>query len=111
MKFEEYELERDWKEQLDYEAIGKAIVEQAIKEYKTVVAKGESKPEEWDVEQLENYINKELAPIAETKKGVLQKRYIMQEIKAIAGTIKERKKAKKIQNLVEYMQTYHKEWE
>lgn len=40
MKFEEFELEKDWKEKIDYEALQKRIIEQAIIEYKKVIERG-----------------------------------------------------------------------
>lgn len=108
MKFEEFELEKDWKEKIDYDYLQRRIIELAIKEYKTVIARGKSIKEEWNVERLEKYINEELAPIVGAKKGELQKKYIMQEIAKIAETLKESKKGEMIQNLVYYMEKYHK---
>ena len=111
MKFEEFELEKDWKEKIDYEELQKRIIEQAIIEYKKVIARGKSIDEEWSAERLEEYINEEIATIAGSKKGELQKRYLMQKIAEIAETLKERKKGRMIQNLIEYITAYHKEWE
>lgn len=111
MTFEEYKLEKDWKEKLDYESLHERIIEQAISEYKQVIARGKSLSGEWDAEKLERYINEEVAPIVEAKKGELQKKYIMQKITDIAATLTERKKGKMIQNLVYYMKKYHKEWQ
>lgn len=111
MKFEEFDLEKEWKENLDYEALYQRIIEQAIGEYKQVIARGKTKGEEWKAEKLEKYINKEIAPIVGAKKGELQKRYILQKIAEIAATLKEREKGRNIQNLVEYITAYHKDWE
>lgn len=111
MKFKEFELEEDWKEKLDYEKIQIATIEQVRREYGTVIARGKSVNGEWDAESLERYINAEIATLAGTKKGELQKKYIMQKIAEIAATLTERKKGKKIQNLVKYIMEYHKEWE
>lgn len=112
MKFEEYELEKDWKENLDYQALETAIITNAINEYKKVIARGESneKNGEWKKEKLERYINEEIAPIAGAKKGELQKKYIMQKIAEIAQKLKEKEKGRMIQNLVKYITEYHKEW-
>lgn len=111
MKFEEFELEKDWKEKIDYEDLQKTIIEQAIREYKNVIARGKSRPEEWSAERLEKFINEEIATIVGSKKGELQKRYLMQKIVEIAETLKERKKGIMIQNLIEYIIAYHNEWE
>lgn len=111
MKIEEFELEKDWKEKIDYQKLQRAIIESAIREYKNAIAKGNEDLDQYKKEELENYINEELAPMVGAKKGELQKKYIMQEIARIAGTIKEIKKRKAIQNLVEYITAYHKEWE
>lgn len=111
MKFEEFELEKDWKENLDYESLQKRIIEQAIREYKQVIARGKSRDGEWSAEKLEKFINEEIATIAGLKKGELQKRYLMQKIAEIAETLKEREKGKMIQNLVKYIMGYHKKWE
>lgn len=111
MKFKEFKLEKDWKEKLDYDALQRGIIEQAIREYKQVIARGKSLSEEWNVESLERYINEELAPIVGAKKGELQKKYIMKKIVDIAAELTERKEAKMIQNLVEYMMKYQKEWD
>ena len=111
MKFEEYVLEKDWKEKIDYEALQKRIIENAIDEYKKVIARGKSVKEEWNAERLEKLINDEIATIAGTKKGELQKKYIMQKIAEIAATLKEKKKGRMIQNLVKYLTAYHNEWE
>lgn len=111
MKFEEFELEKDWKEKLDYDALKRRIIEEAITEYKKVIARGKSLSGEWSVERLERYINEEVATIVGAKKGELQKKYIMQKIAEIAATLKERKKGEEIQNLVEYITKYHKELE
>ncbi len=111
MKFEEFELEKDWKEKIDYEALQKRIIEQAIIEYKKVIARGKSRDEEWSAERLEKYINEEIATIVGAKKGELQKRYLMQKIAEIAETLKEREKGRMIQNLIEYITAYHNEWE
>ena len=110
MKFEEFELEKDWKEKLDYEALQKRIIEEAIKEYKNVIARGKRRREEWSAERLEKYINEEVAPIVGAKKGELQKKYIMQKIAEIAAKLKERKEGRMIQNLIEYITAYHNEW-
>lgn len=111
MKFKEFKLEKDWKEKLDYDALQRGIIEQAIREYKQVIARGKSLSGEWNVESLERYINEELAPIVGAKKGELQKKYIMEKIVDIAAKLTERKEAKMIQNLVEYMMKYQKEWD
>lgn len=111
MKFEEFELEKDWKEKLDHEALQKRIIEQAITEYKQVIARGKSRGGEWSAERLEKFINEEIATIVGSKKGGLQKRYLMQKIAEIAETLKEREKGKMIRNLVEYITAYHEEWE
>lgn len=111
MKFEEFELEKDWKENIDYEALQKRIIENVISEYKQVIARGKSLYGEWSAERLEKLINEEIATIVGTKKGELQKKYIMQKITEIAKTLKEKKKGRMIQNLVEYITEYHKEWE
>lgn len=113
MKFEEYKLEKDWKEKIDYQKLNIEITKNAIQEYKRVIARGKIKNRtgDWDAEKLERYINEELAPIAGAKKGELQKKYIMQKIAEIAKTLTEKEKGKKIQNLVKYMTEYHKEWE
>lgn len=111
MKFKEFKLEKDWKEKLDYDALQRGIIEQAIREYKQVIARGKSLSGEWNVERLERYINEELAPIVGAKKGELQKKYIMKEIVDISAKLTERKKAKMIQNLVEYMMKDKKEWD
>lgn len=112
MKFEEYKLEKDWKEKIDYKELKIGIITSAITEYKLVIARGEKENRngEWSAERLERYINEEIAPEAGAKKGELQKKYIMQEIAEIAETLKEKEKAEKIQNLVKYMTEYHKEW-
>lgn len=110
MKFEEFELEKDWKEKLDYSALQRRIIEQTIEEYKRVIARGKSIKGECEVERLETYINEEVASIVGAKKGELQKKYIMQKIAEIAATLTERKKGKMIQNLVYYIEKYHKEW-
>lgn len=113
MKFKEFELEKEWKEKIDYQKLETAIITNAIKEYKQVITRGESNERngEWNEEKLERYINEEIAPIVGAKKGELQKKYIMQKIEEIAGTLKEKEKGRKIQNLVKYMTEYHKEWE
>lgn len=113
MKFAEYELEKDWKEKIDYTELKIGIITSAIKEYKQVIARGERKNinGEWSAEMLERYINEEIAPTAGAKKGELQKKYIMQKIAEIAETLKEKEKGRKIKNLVEYITEYHKEWE
>lgn len=111
MKFEEFELEKDWKEKLDYNYLQRRIIEQAIGEYKKVIARGKSIKEEWNVERLEKYINEEVAPIVGAKKGELQKKYIMQKIAEIAARLKERKEGIMIQNLIEYITAYHNEWQ
>lgn len=112
MKFEEYKLEKDWKEKIDYQKLKIEITTNAIMEYKRVIARGERKNRtgDWDAEKLERYINEEIAPIAGAKKGELQKKYIMQKIEEIAKTLKEKEKGRKIQNLVKYITEYHKEW-
>lgn len=113
MKFEEFELEKDWKEEIDYTELKIGIITSAITEYKRVIARGEreNKNGDWSAEKLERYINEEIAPVAGAKKGELQKKYIMQKIEEIAETLKEKEKGEKIQNLVKYMTEYHKEWE
>ena len=113
MKFEEFELEKDWKEKIDYQELKIAIITSAITEYKRVIArgKGENRNGDWYAERLERYINEEIAPTAGAKKGELQKKYIMQKIAEIAETLKEKEKGRKIQNLVKYIMEYHKEWE
>lgn len=111
MKFEEFELEKDWKEKLDYDALQRRIIEQAITEYKQAIARGKSLSREWSVERLERYINEEVAPIVGAKKGELQKKYIMQKIADIAATLTERKNGEMIQNLVYYINEHHKEWQ
>lgn len=111
MKFEEFELEKDWKEKIDYQNLQKGIIKQAIREYKQVIARGKSRSGEWSAERLEKYINEEIATIVGSKKGGLQKRYLMQKIAEIAETLKEREKGKMIQNLVKYITAYHEEWE
>ena len=111
MKFKEFKLEKDWKEKLDYDALQRGIIEQAIREYKQVIARGKSLSGEWNVESLERYINEELAPIVGAKKGELQKKYIMKKIVDISAKLTERKEAKMIQNLVEYMMKHQKEWD
>lgn len=113
MKFEEFELEKDWKEEIDYTELKIGIIMGAIKEYKRVIARGEGENRngDWSAEKLERYINEEIAPVAGAKKGELQKKYIMQKIAEIAETLTEKEKGKNIQNLVEYITEYHKEWE
>lgn len=114
MKFEEYELEKDWKEKIDYTKLKIGIITSAITEYKRVIARGErenKKSGDWSAEKLERYINEEIAPEVGAKKGELQKKYIMQKIEEIAETLKEKEKGRKIQNLVKYITEYHKEWE
>ena len=106
MKFKEFKLEKDWKEKLDYDALQRRIIEEAIREYTQVIARGKSLRGEWNVESLERYINEELAPIVGAKKGELQKKYIMKKIVDISAKLTERKNAKMIQNLVEYMMKY-----
>lgn len=113
MKFEEFELEKDWKEKIDYQELKIGIITSAITEYKRVIARGEreNRNGDWSSEKLERYINEEIAPTVGAKKGELQKKYIMQKIEEIAETLKEKEKGEKIQNLVEYITEYHKEWE